>query len=76
MVTKEDEFESEDTKEAQPSNDEGSFTLDFFDSDELEKIDLNQNSLVSQVRYITHVSISLPRKIFAPTFKLSAKARS
>tara|TARA_B100001564_G_scaffold358497_1_gene377320 strand:+ start:829 stop:1332 length:504 start_codon:yes stop_codon:yes gene_type:complete len=62
MVTKQDDFESEDTKEAKPSNDEGSFTLDFFDSDELEKTDLKGNCLVSQVRYITHVSISLPRK--------------
>lgn len=44
------------------SSDIGSFTLDFFDSDELSKIDLGKYHIESKVRYITYVSVSLPRK--------------
>lgn len=53
-----------DNKERQGENSaiESSFSLDFFDSDELSKIDLDKYHVESKVRYITHVSISLPRK--------------
>ena len=43
-------------------SDESSFTLDFFDSKDLAKIDLDRFHIESKVRYITYVSISLPRK--------------
>ena len=48
------------TKKGGP--DESSFTLDFFDSKDLAKIDLDRFHIESKVRYITYVSISLPRK--------------
>ena len=53
-----------DSEERQGENSEtgSSFSLDFFDSDELSKIDLGKYHIESKVRYITHVSISLPRK--------------
>ena len=43
-------------------SDEASFTLDFFDSKDLAIIDLDRFHIESKVRYITYVSISLPRK--------------
>ena len=53
-----------DNKERQGENSatESSFSLDFFDSDELSKIDLGKYHIESKVQGITHVSISLPRK--------------
>lgn len=53
-----------DTEESQNGNSENgsSFSLDFFDSDELSKIELDKYHIESKVRYITHVSISLPEK--------------
>ena len=54
-------FESEE-RQGENSDTESSFSLDFFDSDELSKIDLDKYHIESKVRYITHVSISLPRK--------------
>lgn len=39
-----------------------SFSLDFFDSVELSKIDLDKYHIESKVRYVTHVSISLPER--------------
>ena len=53
-------FDSEE-REGQNSDTGSSFSLDFFDSDELSKIDLNKYHIESKVRYVTHVSISLPR---------------
>ena len=62
MVIKKDEFETEEDQYGTTSNADGSFTLDFFDSDELTQIDLGKIGSASVVRYITYVSISLPRK--------------
>ena len=53
-------FDSEE-RQGENSDTRSSFSLDFFDSDELSKIDLNKYHIKSKVRYITHVSISLPR---------------
>ena len=49
-------------QQGENSDTRSSFSLDFFDSDELSKIDLDKYHIQSKVRYITHVSISLPRK--------------
>ena len=53
-----------DSEGGQDGNSESgsSFSLDFFDSDELSKIDLDKYHIESKVRYVTHVAISLPRK--------------
>ena len=50
-----------DGEERQGENSEtgSSFSLDFFDTDELSKIDLDKYHIESKVRYVTHVSISL-----------------
>ena len=52
-----------DGEERQGENSEtgSSFSLDFFDTDELSKIDLDKYHIESKVRYVTHVSISLQR---------------
>ena len=54
-----------DGEERQSKNTENgsSFSLDFFDSDELSKIELDKYHIESKVRYVTHVAISLPRKM-------------
>ena len=49
-------------QQGEDSDTGSSFSLDFFESDELSKIDLDKYHIESKVRYITHVSISLPRK--------------
>jgi len=54
--------DSEQQQQGENSDTRSSFSLDFFDSDELSKIDLDKYHIESKVRYITHVSISLPRK--------------
>lgn len=54
--------DSEQQQQGENSDTASSFSLDFFDSDELSKIDLDKYHIESKVRYITHVSISLPRK--------------
>ena len=43
------------------SRDDYPYSLDFFDSNDLSEIDLDSFHIESRVRYITHVSISLPR---------------
>ncbi|MAS31784.1 MAG: hypothetical protein CMA39_02685 [Euryarchaeota archaeon] len=61
MVNKKENCEGSDGLSATSSCDDVSFTLDFFDSSDLAKIDLDQFHIESKVRYITYVSISLPR---------------
>ena len=53
-------FDSEESQDGNPEKG-SSFSLDFFDSDELSKIDLDKYHIESKVRYVTHVAISLPR---------------